>query len=230
MRAIKGPAPPRRTRRTLRMAALAPPGRRRGGRNGGGRNAVEERYAQTERQSTGEGMANMTLHDISGDVPAAPLPFRRLPDSHIRFRRLHTACPLSVTPAPEPGSSLGSCGNLDSGACSPPAAAASEVGDGPRLGGRGDEREASGHDGGRARRGRGAPCGRLARGQSGARTAPAPIRARARTQMRAVKGPARREEPGAGRTERRRTERGGGTICTNGTEKHRRRHGEHDIA
>ena len=35
---------------------------------------------------------------------------------------------------------------------------------------------------------RGASCIRLARGQSGARTAPAPTRARARTQMRAVKG------------------------------------------
>ena len=43
------------------------------------------------------------------------LPCGRPPDSHIRFRWLHTACPLSVTPAPEPGSSLGSCGSPGSG-------------------------------------------------------------------------------------------------------------------
>ena len=71
-----------------------------------------------------------------------PSPPRRLPDSHIRSRWPHTARPLSVTPAPEPGSSLGSRGSLGGSACSPPAAAASEVGDGPRLGGRGDERGA----------------------------------------------------------------------------------------
>ena len=53
IRAIKGPAA----------------SRRRGTRNGGGRNAVAERYAQTERQSIAEGMANMTEHDISQGIP-----------------------------------------------------------------------------------------------------------------------------------------------------------------
>ena len=46
----------------------------------------------------------------------------------------------TVAPAPEPGPSLGSRGSFSGSACSPPAAAASRVRDGPRLGGRGDER------------------------------------------------------------------------------------------
>ena len=49
-----------------RAKRVPPPGgrdRRRGGRKGAERNATEERYAETEPQSFGDGMANMTLHD-----------------------------------------------------------------------------------------------------------------------------------------------------------------------
>ena len=43
----------------------ATPTRRRRKWNGLERKAVEERYAKTERQSTGDGMRIMTEHDIS---------------------------------------------------------------------------------------------------------------------------------------------------------------------
>ncbi len=46
----------------------------------------------------------------------------------------------TVAPAPEPGPSLGPGGSFSGRACSPPTAAAARVRDGPRLGGRGDER------------------------------------------------------------------------------------------
>ena len=87
--------------------------------------------------------------DALGSAPFAPLRqveragdgprIGVLPDAHISARSRGIACPQPVTPAPEPGSSLGSRGSLGGSACSPPAAAASGVRDGPRLGGRGDE-------------------------------------------------------------------------------------------
>ena len=94
---------------------------------------MEERYAGTERQSTGEGMANMTSHDIS---------------QRLSGEAGGTAAPLAQIRAGQAGAEP------------------------PR------------------------PAPGLARGQSGARTAPAPTRARARTQMRAVKG---RSDAGPGR-------------------------------
>ncbi len=56
-------------------AACRRPGRRRRGRNGAERSAMEERYAGTEPQSFSDGMANMTKHDtMQGSSTNRPAP------------------------------------------------------------------------------------------------------------------------------------------------------------
>ena len=70
--------------------------------------------------------------------PWAPFGFARWPGCTGLCLLLVVPASLVVTPAPEPGSSLGSRGSLSGRSCSSPAAAASGVMDGPRLGGRGD--------------------------------------------------------------------------------------------
>ena len=67
------------------------------------------------------------IHTFHLALYPARLPIRPLWAPHL-FRH----------PGPEPGASLGSRGSFSGRSRSPPAAAASEVGDGPRLGGRGD--------------------------------------------------------------------------------------------
>ncbi len=128
-----------------------------GGAEGLERNGMRgrERYAGTEPQTFGDGMGNMTIHDTMQGSPMNRPPRLRWGCMHTSRLALYPVRPtarprpaprlfrrtralLFVTPAPEPGSSLGSRGSLSGRFRFSPAAAASGAMDGPRLGGRGD--------------------------------------------------------------------------------------------
>ena len=166
---------PARARRIRAQKRVPPPwgrpGRRRRGRNGTERNATEERYAGTEPQNFGDGMGNMTFHDtMQGVFHEPPHPACAAACAQSRLA-LHPARPTVRFRAPLPSSPCPCEGGVRPWLPMPPRPAG---GVHPESGSR-------------------------MRGQSGARTAPAPTRAGAGRRYARKRGP--RGGRMAGRTE-----------------------------